>query len=328
MTEIIEFNYSYLEEAGSLLYRNQKKVTDLLCLKSELTKKQCISLIEEEMKKNVSSSLMLLNDGILVGYVIAIIKEDSIWGRKGWIDLSGWALDSDFLDQLGFLYQIVGQKWIEENIYQHFFMTYAFNHPGLDIFNELGFAREQAHAILQTDANFSESDIDLKDFTVRKALLKDQLQLNTFSRNIALYQSQSPCFASAPDEYLTKLDEGFSTLVDDDEGDLYVIEKNGKIYGFQLYYKEDYTDLLKPEGCVELAVSAVSEDSRGLGIGKTLTIKSLEDQIDKGYKIFVTDWRCANLLSSRFWPKFGFQPIAYRLIRRIDPMVSLKRDRA
>ena len=27
------------------------------------------------------------------------------------------------------------------------------------------------------------------------------------------------------------------------------------------------------------------------------------------------DWRIANLLASRFWPKRGFQPTAYRMVR-------------
>lgn len=47
----------------------------------------------------------------------------------------------------------------------------------------------------------------------------------------------------------------------------------------------------------------------------------LNDQKGKGRKFIVTDWRCANLLSSKFWPSIGFRPTAHRLVRRIDPVI-------
>ena len=30
-----------------------------------------------------------------------------------------------------------------------------------------------------------------------------------------------------------------------------------------------------------------------------------------------TDWRCVNLIASRFWPKRGWRPTHYRLYRAI-----------
>jgi hypothetical protein len=41
-----------------------------------------------------------------------------------------------------------------------------------------------------------------------------------------------------------------------------------------------------------------------------------------GFRYCETDWRSANLLASRFWPRQGFRPVAYRLARRIDPRIA------
>jgi hypothetical protein len=37
----------------------------------------------------------------------------------------------------------------------------------------------------------------------------------------------------------------------------------------------------------------------------------------RGYTTMVTDWRVANLLSSRFWPRRGFRTSFVRLYRSI-----------
>jgi len=39
---------------------------------------------------------------------------------------------------------------------------------------------------------------------------------------------------------------------------------------------------------------------------------------EKGYGNITTDWRITNLASSTFWPKCGFKPVAYRMVRFID----------
>jgi hypothetical protein len=38
----------------------------------------------------------------------------------------------------------------------------------------------------------------------------------------------------------------------------------------------------------------------------------------EGFETCLTDWRSTNPLSSAFWPRFGFEPAAYRLHRTID----------
>ena len=48
-----------------------------------------------------------------------------------------------------------------------------------------------------------------------------------------------------------------------------------------------------------------------------LTEASLAWAAEEGYPTMITDWRVTSLLASRFWPKRGFRPTAYRLVRYV-----------
>ena len=68
-------------------------------------------------------------------------------------------------------------------------------------------------------------------------------------------------------------------------------------------------------------MAATHPELRGRGVGSALTRVGLADAAAHGYTACVVDWRVTNLLSSRFWPRQGFQPAVYRLVRRVDPRI-------
>ena len=41
-----------------------------------------------------------------------------------------------------------------------------------------------------------------------------------------------------------------------------------------------------------------------------------------GFHLCIADWRTTNVEAARFWPRLGFQPAAYRLVRKIDPRIA------
>jgi hypothetical protein len=77
----------------------------------------------------------------------------------------------------------------------------------------------------------------------------------------------------------------------------------GRVAAMQGYWpaEEAEEDLLVAAGCCELEVAGTCAWARGRGM---------------------TDWRSTNLLSSRFWPRQGFRPAAYRLVRRVDERIT------
>ena len=77
-----------------------------------------------------------------------------------------------------------------------------------------------------------------------------------------------------------------------------------------------------PGHCIELSVAGSFPQFQGLGIVRALTRHGLVYAYEQGYRNCLTDWRSTDLLASRFWPALGFQPVAYRLTRRIDTRIA------
>jgi GNAT superfamily N-acetyltransferase len=140
---------------------------------------------------------------------------------------------------------------------------------------------------------------------------------------IARHQAGPPVWVPFAPEDLPELREGYAEVVDDPEATAWLALRQERIVGFQVYFATEPADddLLTPEACIELKVAGTREGERGSGIGRALTQRGLADACARGYAYCATDWVATNLLSSRFWPRQGFRPMVYRLMRQIDPRV-------
>jgi len=98
----------------------------------------------------------------------------------------------------------------------------------------------------------------------------------------------------------------------------------GQVAGMLGYWPTDPSDenLHIPERSARFSVFGTREWARGRGIGQALTQHALAHAQASGYRYFETDWRSADPIISRFLPRQGFRPVAYRLVRRIDPRVT------
>ncbi|HAK44709.1 MAG TPA: hypothetical protein DCO79_02145 [Spirochaeta sp.] len=318
---IAEFSDRYIEEAAVLLQQAQKTEFESAEIDYQASKELCRNRIEKELKSDVSGAYMVFEDDKLMGYAIAVIKRDADWGNSGWVNIGGWALKPEAEDLLPYLYQRIAEEWVKQNIFRHTFVVFAHSEKHLDKLFDLGFGKQQSYALLDL-TGYAIVPVTSENLNVRKAAAADQAQLSGFSRLIADFQTKSPCFAGAPESYLKQLDDGFAELTADTDIDLYIIESEDKLVGYQGYYEEDL-NLFIPEKSTELAVSAIHEDYRGSGGGYQLTSYCLNEQKKKGLEFVLTDWRSTNLLSSKFWSRMGFQSIAHRLVRLIDP-ISMK----
>ncbi len=319
--KIVDFDKKYIDAAAELLQMNQNRALQAFGKKAELSRDECKSIIGDELEKQTSSTIILLEGDKLIAYAIAVIKDDQDWGNSGWVNMGGWSIDMDYTHYAPVIYQHIAREWVRKKIYDHYILVFADDNRFLDFFFELGFGKEHAHGIL----DFSCTEIidpGESQFIYRKAKKEDQDQVAGFSRIIADYQAGSPCFAGAPKNYLMALDNGFSTLTEDKELDLYVAEDKGKLIGYQAFYKEENSYLFIPPNSVELAVSGVIEEYRKKGVGKGLTEYALNRQKELKYDYCVTDWRTTNVLSSKFWQKNGFKSVAFRLHRRINPELN------
>lgn len=318
---IRDFDSRYIEDGAKFLQNAQNNQFEKLGFSYRASLEICKQRITDELEKEVSSAHIVMADDRFAGFAIATVKRDSVWGDSGWVNLGAWCIDPDHISGFPYMYQQIARNWVQKKILRHCFMVFASDRNGIDMLNNMGFGKEQTHAVLDL-APISDFHHPEGAFCYRKADRSDQPGMNGFSRLIAEFQTQSPCFASAPTFYLEDLDKGFSDITADPEIDLYVAADGSVLAGYQGYYEAGGADLITPPKSVELAVSGIKEEYRNRGCGLHLTGLGLSEQKKRGYDFAVTDWRCANLLSGPFWTKTGFAPVAYRMIRRIDPLIT------
>jgi GNAT superfamily N-acetyltransferase len=78
-----------------------------------------------------------------------------------------------------------------------------------------------------------------------------------------------------------------------------------------------HVGLARPPAQSYLAWAETLPDVRGTGVGLALTEAAHAWAGEAGCTTMVIDWRVANLLASRFWPRRGFRPLFLRLSRSI-----------
>jgi GNAT superfamily N-acetyltransferase len=109
--------------------------------------------------------------------------------------------------------------------------------------------------------------------------------------------------------------------IDDQDYATFVAEYDGRVIGSSvgcsLEKSSAHSGLARPDNAGFLGFAAVLPDARGHGAGRALGEAVLQWSADTGYTSVVTDWRVTNLLSSRTWPRLGFQQTFYRLHRLI-----------
>jgi predicted N-acetyltransferase YhbS len=82
--------------------------------------------------------------------------------------------------------------------------------------------------------------------------------------------------------------------------------------------------LLSPH-TIYLATAATKPEGRNRGIANILTWRGLEEARREGFEICLVNWVSPNLLAARYWPRFGFQEVAYRLSKQVNPMIAWAR---
>jgi ribosomal protein S18 acetylase RimI-like enzyme len=121
-----------------------------------------------------------------------------------------------------------------------------------------------------------------------------------------------------------ELREGWAELADDKKWTVWLALENSEALGMVGFRpeEEDDTGMIVSPRTTYLSVAATKPEARGRGVSTALTWHGLAQIQKDGSDICYTNWISPNLLASRFWPRFGFKDAAYRLSKRIDPMIA------
>lgn len=282
--------------------------------------RQALSAILHQPK---AMGLAALSGGKLMAYLIGCPEVNAIRGRHVWIHPAGMGADTSCsLEIMRDLYSRLGVIWVKNGFFDHFALTLA-QQDRLEPWLKLGFGYEQAHALLDLEKLDTSSFSTNPRLVVREATQKDRSVVQSFSRIIPQEHAGAPVWGVALPEDVPEIHEGYGELLEEKGTTTWLAFLHEKPVGIQVYrtLPNGGANLLIPNGTTRLTVASTIKDARAMGVSTTLLVRGLQDARSKGFRYCETDWRVTNLLSSRHWPRRGFLPVAYRLVRKVDPRI-------
>jgi len=189
-------------------------------------------------------------------------------------------------------------------------------------FFALSFGKEQTLAVCDLPA-LTIPPVAPGPWTIRAGTKDDRERLTEASSWLTRHLAGAPVWGAALPERLEDNKETYAAVVDDDTATIWLAEEDGRLVGIALFFRQDPQpdDPEIGDDCVSLSVGVTRPGERGRGIGTALAWHGMADAQARGFRTCIADWRITNLEASRFWPRFGFQPMSYRLVRRVDNRV-------
>lgn len=266
-----------------------------------------------------------LDEGRLVAYLIGDMVIDIIWGRSGWIRWAGCAYDPAFsTEPIRDLYAALGERWVDFGIFTHVALMPVSNPALIDAWFSLSFGVEQVHALQDLQQVSERKRTPPPGIDVRRAGPGDERHLAKMSDVIWRKQIKAPVWAVMMPEYVAGRAEAWSELATDDEAITWLAMRGDEPLAVQAYWpaEPDGDNIMLPDQCAHMSVAATRPEARGQGLNTLLSEIVLHETRAAGYRYIETDWRSTNLLSSRFWPRRGYRPTFYRLVRRLDQRIA------
>jgi ribosomal protein S18 acetylase RimI-like enzyme len=258
-----------------------------------------------------TSGAVAVVDGRVAGYLLGSLRENEWWGRHAWVGLAGHAAEDPEL--VRDLYRFLAERWVADGAELHVAFVPAVPELAEPWFR-LAFAHMQAHGLRESGC---EPRALPQGLVVREGTIDDLRATPALVTQIWEHHKGASTFTGItvpPVE--TFLADWAEVLAEPGIG-YFVAELDGSVVGHLLMEPEE-PDLARPPGSVYLAVAATLPEARGSGAGLALTERALAWAQEAGHPTVQTDWRVANLESSRFWPRRGFRETFYRMARRIN----------
>jgi GNAT superfamily N-acetyltransferase len=266
--------------------------------------------VARAFEKEGTSGAVALEGGEVVGYLLGSVSENEWWPPHAWVGLAGHAVrDPEVVRDL---YRAAAGRWVEQGARLHVALVPSVPELAQPWFR-LAFAHMQAHGIRESGSSAPAP----ADVTVRPGSVDDLRAEPGLTTQIWEHHAQPPTFTGlavpSVEVFLADWEETLAI-----PGVAYFVgEVDGRVVGHLLLEPEE-PDLARPPGSVYLAVAATLPEARGRGVGVALTEHALRWAREAGHPTMHTDWRVANLESSRFWPRRGFRETFWRLARRVE----------
>jgi ribosomal protein S18 acetylase RimI-like enzyme len=215
------------------------------------------------------------------------------------------------------LYAAAASAWIADGLPVHCVQLPA-DPVALDAWASLGFGREVGWALRDTSPLPTPEASSVR---VRRATLNDIDVVCALDAALTRFEAGAPvclpCPAPAADA-VWRAD--LATSLADPDAYHWLAELGGVPVGLMSFVAppRHISPLLTPQCMVNIPGASVAPEARSVGVGAALLRHGLADARQRGMDWCRLSWMTANLVSSRFWARQGFQPVAYRVVRVVD----------
>ena len=328
--ELLPFKNEMIPDAGKLLAQRHSSNRDALPLlparfeQTEIATKTVETVWQEKHRHGYAA----FRNGTMIAYLIGETTTDP-WGRAGYVYLPGYAVaEGENPAVLQDLYSLLGEQWVKKGCFNHYLYISAADQKVIEALFDIGFGKERIDALMDLRTADIPDVEEPTGVTIRKAGPGDNAHLGSLSSVIFRALAQAPYWHPTIPEHWDELLEGWSELADDEEWTVWLaLEQDDALgtVGFRPEQESDTQMLVSPR-TVYLSVAATRPQARGRGISTVLSWHGLDQAQKEGYELCYTNWISPNLLASRFWPRFGFKDVAYRLSKKVNPMIAWARD--
>jgi ribosomal protein S18 acetylase RimI-like enzyme len=263
----------------------------------------------EVVEREGALGAVATRDGREAGRLLALPLEDDVRGHHVWSGLDDHGLaDREEPELYRDLYAVAGQAWVDVGRPAHYVVVPA-DEAVLVAWYGLCFAQQQVHAARPLEAS---SPPEPEGFDIRLGGPEDLDAAVSLGDLITAYQRGAPVWSGVALPSAEELRSGWAEFLAVPGTTLFMAERDGEPLGYVALRRED-------DETVELPIAGTRPETRGVGVGVALTEHALAWAYEQGFRACTIDWRAANLLASRFWPRRGFRPTAYRLVRVVSP---------
>ena len=271
-----------------------------------------------------ASGFAALRNEKLIAYLIGETSTQP-WGRCGYSYLPDYGLavgESPHVIQD--LYALLGETWNQRGCFNHYAYVSTADADIVETWFDLGFGKERVDALLDVRAAHIPEVSDAAGIDIRRVVKGDNQHLADLSDTIWRHQTRAPRWHPITPEEAMQQPQGWAEIADTASDLAYLAFEGQAAVGSLAFYVEAQTDddMTIPPNCRYMTAAAIKDALRGRGVGTALTWHGLRQVREHGDAYCLTNWQSANLLAARFWPRFGFRPVAFRLARTINPMIA------
>lgn len=190
----------------------------------------------------------------------------------------------------------------------------------VDSWFELGFGIDQikgVQALHRPGGTANQSP----EIQVREARAGDLDEMTEQAIEVTRFHAKSPTLRPALSDH-DFVRNNFTKAMETDRSLVAVADLGNRLGGFfQVNPDNHFVDT------ATIGIAGVAPDDRHQGVGTAIVNFALDWANNSGYRFCAVEWSSPNLTSDRFWRSRGFQPLQYKLTRRIDPRIAWAHSR-